>query len=305
MNKWELVDIQGHIKLRNRLRGTMKKITSKEMKSIELNILKDVAKFCDSNQLRYFLCGGTLLGAVRHHGFIPWDDDMDIAMPREDYKKFLMIYNREKSKYQVSAIENNQNWHMPFARVEDLNTILFEKTLKQKYRKLHVFIDVFPIDGIPDSPKIERNFMLKQKFLGIIVNASSFCFFPSRHYSDSKETHISLKNSVRTFMKYIAILLFSFVNTQYIIRKMNTNAEKYVLEKTKDIGLTVFVWNWTFEKSSNHSFKERKKFKFEDSEFWGPAGYDEYLTRTYGDYMTPPPLENQVSHHNFEAYFKE
>lgn len=230
----------------------MKKITSKEMKSIELNILKDVAEFCDRNQLRYFLCGGTLLGAVRHHGFIPWDDDMDIAMPREDYKKFLMIYNQEKRKYRVSAIENNPNWHMPFARVENLNTVLFEKTLKKKYRKLHVFIDVFPIDGIPDDSKIEHNFMLRQKILGIIINASSFCFFPSRHYSDSKENYISLKNFVRTFMKYIAILLFSFVNTQAIAKKMNANAEQYILGKTKDIGLTVFVWNWAFEKSSYH-----------------------------------------------------
>ena len=114
----------------------MKQITSEEMKSIELNILKDVADFCDRNQLRYFLCGGTLLGAVRHHGFIPWDDDMDIAMPREDYKKFLMTYNQGKSKYRASAIENNPNWHMPFGRVEDLSTILFEKTLKKKYGPL-------------------------------------------------------------------------------------------------------------------------------------------------------------------------
>ena len=282
-----------------------KQITTDEMKQVELNILKDVAEFCDKHSLRYYLCGGTLLGAIRHKGFIPWDDDMDIAMPREDYEKFLQTYNQKDRVYRVSAIENNPNWHMPFARVEDLKTVLYEKNLKEKYRKCHLFVDVFPLDGIPDNHNEERQFMFKQKILGIIINASSFCFFPSKHYSDSKESNVSLKNYIRTFLKYIAILLFSFVNTQTIARKINSNAKKYGFGTTKDVGMTVFVWNWTFEKSSFDSFNERMKFQFEDSTFWGPAGFNEYLTRTYGDYMTPPPPENQVSHHNFEAYYLE
>lgn len=283
----------------------MHPITLDEMKLIELNILKDVAEFCDKNDIRYYLCGGTLLGAVRHKGFIPWDDDMDIAMPRGDYEKFLKIYNNDQKNYEVNAIENNPHWHMPFARVEDLRTVLYEKTLKPKYSKRHVFIDVFPIDGIPDNLKEERRFMLKQKILGIIVNASSFCFFPSRHYSDSKESNVSLKNSFRTFMKYLAISFLSFFNTQTAAKMLNSNAKKYKFGTTKDVGLTVFVWNWTLEKANYASFEKRQKFQFEDGEFWGPAGYHEYLTRTYGDYMTPPPPENQVSHHNFEAYLLE
>lgn len=283
----------------------MHRITIEEMKKIELDILKDVAAFCDKRGLCYYLCGGTLLGAVRHKGFIPWDDDMDIAMPRNDYEKFLKTYNNDRNTYKVSGIENNPEWHMPFARVENLQTLLYEKTLKEKYRKRHIFIDVFPIDGIPDNHKEEKFFLLKQKLLGIIANASSFCFFPSRHYSDSKESNVSLKNTIRTFMKYIAILVFASINTQKMIKKINSNAKKYIIGSTKDIGFAVFVWNWAFEKSSYDSFKTRIKFQFEDAKFWGPAGYDEYLTRTYGDYMTPPPPENQVSHHNFEAYLCE
>lgn len=283
----------------------MHKISLEEMKSIELNILKDVSEFCDKNNICYYLCGGSLLGAVRHRGFIPWDDDIDIAMPREDYKKFLKIYNQEEKFYKVNAIENNKNWHMSFARVEHLKTVLYEKTLKSKYRKRHLFIDVFPIDGIPNNAEDERNFMIKQKILGIILNASSFCFFPSRHYSDSKEKNVSLKNSIRSLMKYVAISLFSLINTQTIARKLNFNSKKYELGTTKDVGITVAVWGLRFEKSSYASFERRQKFQFEDGEFWGPVGYHEYLTRTYGDYMTPPPPENQVSHHNFEAYLLE
>lgn len=280
----------------------MQKIDDVLLKKLELNILKNVADFCDRNNLRYYLCGGTLLGAVRHKGFIPWDDDMDIAMPREDYEKFQKLYNGYSDRYAVNGIENNEQWHMPFARVEDLNTVLYEHTLKPKYEKGHVFVDVFPIDGIPNNHIAEKIFMLRQKFLGILVNASSFCFNPSKHYSDSKSKNISFRNNLRTFFKYLAIMLFSWVNTQNVIRAMNKNAQNYKMTDSKDVGLTVFVWNWQFEKSSFESFSKRKKFKFENNEFWGPAGFDEYLTRTYGDYMTPPPPQNQVSHHSYDAY---
>ena len=109
----------------------MQKIDDVLLKKLELNILKNVADFCDRNNLRYYLCGGTLLGAVRHKGFIPWDDDMDIAMPREDYEKFQKLYNGYSDRYAVKGIENNEQWHMPFARVEDLNTVLYEHTIME------------------------------------------------------------------------------------------------------------------------------------------------------------------------------
>ena len=102
----------------------------------------------------------------------------------------------------------------------------------------------------------------------------------------------------------IAIVLFSCVNTQYVIKLINRNSSKYEFGSTKEVGLTVFVWNWSFEKAEFLAFKNRRKFKFEDSEFWGPSGYDEYLTKTYGDYMTPPPIRRQVSHHSFLGFWK-
>lgn len=280
----------------------MKRLNVDGMKAIELDMLKDISNFCDNNGIRYYLCGGTLLGAVRHKGFIPWDDDMDIAMPRPDYEKFLKIFNTQSHRYKVNGIENNNSWHSPAARVEDQCTILYEKTLKKKYRERHVFVDVFPLDGIPDDPIEEKRFMNKQNMLGIIANASAFRFHPSRHYSDSKKSNASLHNFVRTILKYLAIMLFSGFNTQKIIKLANQNSEQYKYGMTKNVGITVIVWNRHFEQSSAESFAERMRFKFEDGEFWGPKGYDEYLTKTYGDYMTPPPDKNRVSHHSFDAY---
>ena len=265
-------------------------------------MLKDISNFCDNNGICYYLCGGTLLGAVRHEGFIPWDDDMDIAMPRPDYEKFLKMYNNYGHRYEVNGIENNPSWHSTFARVEDKCTVLYEGTLKKKYWKRHVFVDVFPLDGIPDDPKEEARFMNRQNLLGIITNASAFRFYPSRHYSDSKKSNTNLRNFARTISKYLAVVLFSWVNTQKIIKLVNQNSRKYKYGSTKSVGITVSVWNRHFEQSSAESFAERVKFKFEDGEFWGPKGYDEYLTKTYGDYMIPPPDKNRVSHHSFEAY---
>lgn len=280
----------------------MKIIEVEEIKKIELNILKEVARFCDNNNIRYFLCGGTLLGAVRHKGFIPWDDDIDIAMPRKDYDRFLAEFNDSSSRYRVNGIENNDKWYTVSAKVEDTKTILYDELRKDKYRKSHIFIDVFPLDGIPRDSQNKRNFLRKQKLLNVIINASSFRFFPSRHYSDSKKSHVSLRNYWRTFLKCGAILLFKGVNTQKLIKKVNKNSRRYSFGSTPNIGITVCVWGSDFEQADFNSFSERQKFTFEKCEFWGPKGYDEYLTKTYGDYMTPPPKENQVRHHSFKAY---
>ena len=122
----------------------VKELTIEELKEVELNILKDVAKFCEEHDIKYFLCGGTLLGAIRHKGFIPWDDDIDIAMPREDYERFFKLYNGSNPRYHADSLENNPNWHMSFGRVGDTETVLYEHTLKDKYREYHAFYRCLP-----------------------------------------------------------------------------------------------------------------------------------------------------------------
>lgn len=288
-----------------RIGQKMKELTIEELKEVELNILKDVAKFCEINKIQYFLCGGTLLGAIRHKGFIPWDDDIDIAMPRADYERFFKLYNGNNSRYKADSLENNNNWHMSFGRVGDINTVLYEHTLKNKYKKYHAFIDIFPVDGLPNNIIKKKLLLLTQKFLGIIGNSSAFSYTPSKHFSDSKENNIELKNKIRTYVKYIFITLCKGLNTQKIFSLVNSISKRYKIETSDIIGLTVYVWNWKFEilnKSSIHSYVE---LPFEDTYFLGPKGYAEYLENTFGDYMIPPPEERRVSHHNFNVYWKE
>ena len=279
-----------------------KLLTTDELKKIELDILKNVALFCDANEISYYLCGGTLLGAIRHKGFIPWDDDIDIAMPREDYIKFIKSYNGFNKNYQVNAIEIDPDWWIDIARVGDIRTKIYDNHWREKYREYHVFIDIFPLDGLPEN-KLQRTiFYYEQKVLGILHNGSACGYSESKHYSDAKGGFKNLKNMVRTVLKYGAITVFSVLNTQSLIRLIHKNAMRFPYKTAKTVAIAVICCGGIFEKASKEAFNKRMEFHFEDSTFWGPTGYNEYLTNLYGDYMTPPPAESQVSHHDFEAF---
>lgn len=121
-----------------------------ELKFISYNILKFVADFCEINNIKYYLFAGTLLGAIRHEGFIPWDDDIDIAIPRDDYEKFIIEFDRNNDvNYKVLSIENSNKYYLPYAKVIDNRTLLFEDG--KESMPIGVFIDIFPLDSIPDK----------------------------------------------------------------------------------------------------------------------------------------------------------
>jgi|AGTN01.3.fsa_nt_gi LPS biosynthesis protein len=130
----------------------MRELTQDELKDRAFELLKEFRDVCEKNNLRYYLTGGTLLGAVRHKGFIPWDDDIDVAMPRIDYLKFLKIYKREYDKNNLFAYEINKNYKYMFAKLCDKDTSLIEFDFDCK-EKLGVYLDIFPIDGLGKNEK--------------------------------------------------------------------------------------------------------------------------------------------------------
>ena len=159
----------------------MRAINSDELKSIQLDLLQKTADFCENNGLRYFLCGGTLIGAIRHKGYIPWDDDIDIAMPRPDYEKFVRIFNLTQNYYQVMSIETDPDYAYAFAKVYENRTVLKElhypgdafgvyidilydnrTVLKELHYKgsIGVFIDIFPADGVKNTNQIRKIMLL-------------------------------------------------------------------------------------------------------------------------------------------------
>ena len=259
----------------------------KEIQKIGLNILKYVDKICKANNIPYSLCAGTALGAVRHGGFIPWDDDIDIMMTRENYNKFLEIMDKTSSN-QFKCIHHPDYYNF-FAKVVDTSTKLEENNTKN-HPDMGVFVDVFPLDKMKDSMKGKD---IKKVYNYQILSslASSKKFIKSNH------------GFLRTCLKFCVYLYAKLFGSKHWINKFNKKATKLQNQNTNLIGMyDDYLERTIFNKSMFENFTT---IKFEDSEFPIVADYDTYLSQMYGDYMTPPPVEKRVTVHSFKAYKKE
>lgn len=282
-------------------------LTVDEMKEIELSILKDVADFCEKNNLRYYLCGGTLIGAVRHKGFIPWDDDIDIIMPRPDYMKFVMLYNNKgKKRYTVRSIFNDSTFWRAFAQVFDNKTIMKEENLNPKYATHPIAIDVFPMDGVPENQIVRNIIFLLQKLLHVIYYAAITAYKPSHHYENRAGNFVKWKGKIRTAMKYLGITLFGSIPAPSVIKMINNIAMKWSFTESTYVAAYIEL-NYPPEKEMNKrwDFESGVYKNFECEKFLVPVGYDHYLKNLYGDYMKLPPVEKRVSVHTFNAYWKD
>lgn len=278
-------------------------ITEEELKKLELGILKDIASFCEENEIRYYLCGGTLLGAIRHEGFIPWDDDIDIIMPRPDYMKFLELYNSRDSIYRCNSIFNRPDWYSSFAEVEDTRTVKRYKGFSQK--EIHgVSIDIFPMDGSPASERERRRFWKVSNIMARIATLSWQSFSISRHFNDQNVKMPLLRTLVRTLVKFTVIPIARLFRPFDFNRKVNLRGMMYDVDNSEFIGVSVFPHYGYRECIHANGFLQPIKRKFEGELFNTPADYNEYLSNLYGNYMILPPEKNRVTHHDFEAYWK-
>ena len=266
----------------------MRKISSQEIQSLELNILKAFKTFAQENNITYYLCGGTLLGAIRHNGFIPWDDDIDIFIPRNSYNKLLKLVkeNRyiENTTYKF-CLPLDDNYIYPYIKIVDTNTIVYEKDIKKEYC-LGVWIDIFPLDEFPKTnPEIKK----------IVKKHSIYKFFNKIYVSGNLST--ILKKVIAFFAKiFYSITCFNKDN-KYWINKILSLVKNY---NSNYVGNLVWPnqYREIFDKSVYSSTLE---YQFEDDLFPIPSGYDEYLTYMYGNYMELPKPEDRVFH-DFEAY---
>jgi len=260
----------------------MRAIDLDELRSIQLDLLQKTAEFCEKNGLRYFLCGGTLIGAIRHKGFIPWDDDIDIAMPRPDYDQFVKTFNQSENYYRVVNLDTNPDYAYCFAKVYDNRTIMNE--LHYPGDTFGVYIDVFPADGVKHVKQIKK-IMLLHKFL----NTKKANYF---HRTISKKI-------INTFGK---VLLLPF-SAHKIATWMDKEARK---NKFGSVPMAGVIANplGIGEMVDKSVFDSDVYREFEGHEFRVPIGYDTWLRSIYGDYMQLPPVEHRVTHHTFEAWWK-
>lgn len=264
----------------------MKPISIEESKAIQLGILKYFHNFCEENGLKYSLAGGTLLGAVRHKGFIPWDDDIDVFMYRPIYEKFIRIFEDKSGLYKLHCLENDKQHGYPYAKIEDTRTLLVENVSASN---IGISIDVFPLDDVCDT---------KEKSIDAVNKLQRF--------KTLYMAKLVRPNKNNSFFKIIAILFLKFV---LCFRSLHSMAEtvqnKCILLND---GKSKFIGNFALgygvkEIIPNSVLDDYLKLPFEDSEFYVYSGYKIYLTSIYGDYMKLPPEDQRHSPHTINGMY--
>ncbi len=267
----------------------MKRIDLEGLKQAQLLILKDVHNFCVKNDIKYFLAHGTLIGAVRHKGFIPWDDDIDIAMPRQDYDRFISSFNGAYDYLKVLSFDTAKDYYYPIAKVYDNRTIMKENIVNT-YPGMGINIDIFPIDGIPDDKKDADAHLKKLIRWGKM--------------RDVKQVKLS---SSRSFGRNVLLLLGRTLllplTNRFLLNKLDKIVRSVPFGSTKYAGSMAY-FTIMFKPVSVSSFQGTIDAPFEGYMFKIPQGYDEWLRNIFGDYMQLPPEEKRVTHHRFEAYWK-
>lgn len=258
---------------------------------VMLRILKIVDYICDKNDISYWMDGGTLLGAVRHKGFIPWDDDIDIIMPREDYEKFIKIASHELPKdLFLQTRETDRFYDMPWAKIRDRNS----KIVEYKPGKYHqgMFIDIFPVDSFSGD---YQGFLKEKKKYKFKYKLITFIREPLDTWSGKKAI---LKNIIKTIMKLVCFPI-SLKSREEAFRGLdNVKKEvgsRFFREEGSEwvYGLDVMFWESRIPKNI---VLPLKKITFEDSVFNAPSDYEQYLTNLFGDFMELPPEEERIPH---------
>ena len=251
----------------------MREITLKELLELQLNILRDVDAFCRKNNIQYTVDGGTCIGAVRHKGYIPWDDDIDIAMTRPNYEKFINSFNGTYENLEVLAPELDWNYYAPYANVVDKRTILDEGANGHNGKIIGVKIDIFPIDGVASDIKEYHLNRDRQKYLWSALYAKRIIL--SKLWKNHK------KATIYWLLRKVQLFYRSYASIQKEIRKL---AIKYPFSEAEYV--EDFIHPMPREvRCSRQAFEEYHDVPFENMTVSIMNGYDEYLTNLYGEYM--------------------
>ena len=245
-----------------------------------LDILMAIHEMCVAHGLKYYLVDGSLIGAVRHKGFIPWDDDMDIAMPREDYEA-LILHSKEwlPQPYEFVCFENDPKYPLHFGKIQDASTTLIERP--HLYYLGGVYVDIFPIDGAPKHKLVQHLYQMKYNYLR---KALYFLFRdPYRH-----------GHGVSSWIPLLARKVYTLPGLQMKIKR---HMMKYDL-KTCDLAAVNHNDGLGSMVDKEQVLGEPTPIEFEGKMVWGMKNNDAYLTQLFGDYMTPPPA-HKIHQHNF------
>ncbi len=266
----------------------------KLMQDAMLESAKVFAKLCEEHHLRYYMAAGTFLGAVRHHGFIPWDDDMDFYMPRKDYQKFLAIKDLPKNFYINHYKTSNKFINSPI-KFEN-TSYKIERAIFGNTEEWNLFIDIQPLDGYPDNKLKAFIFKIRLKIAKLRIRFARLQIHDKNN--DMKKNRGALEKIIYNFDKIIPISkLFNFKKQMEHLDKI---LMKNDFDKTQKIIFGDSSYSLLKELYDRELFKDPVLYDFEDTKFYGVKNYDLYLTQLYGDYQKLPPIEEQKGKHNIK-----
>jgi lipopolysaccharide cholinephosphotransferase len=252
----------------------------KRLQEYEIEMLKTVDRICKKNNIKYYLTWGSALGAIRHGGFIPWDDDIDISMTWDDYKKFEEIAQSELGdKYFYQSQQTDKHCFTTWNKIRINNTTSMEKHLKHIKCHYGICMDIFPIVGVPNS-QFKR---LIQRIQVLIYRVFSY------------ERYLTNKKSEGNTLFRIIYGIFPIKFKEYIMKKTLQHITKYDINSC-DEWVEFLSGNFKEMTLKREIFGNGTKVMFEDMETIIPEKYDEYLRHFYKDYMILPPEEDRVGH---------
>ena len=267
-------------------------ISVEELRNSQLEMLKVFVDFCEKNDVRYYLAGGTLLGAVRHKGFIPWDDDIDVSVPRPDCEKMQRISKGRLGKYVLQKPDASCPYHAESWRMYDTSVVI-ESSLGGTSKKpvyIHAFIDIFPIEGLPDS--IQETKKHYQKLLPDrkLINCTMGSLWYGKTFK-SKLFHLTMRPVAK------------LIGYKRLYNNIQKEVKKYSFDDSRYIGVMTAPVHTLEERMVKSEYVPQVKVIFENMELNAPQNYDTYLTQLYGEnYMEMPPEDKRVSHHKFKIY---
>ena len=270
-----------------------REINIEELKQIQLELLETLANYCDDHGLTYYLAYGTLLGAVRHKGYIPWDDDIDIMMPRGDYETLIAEFNKsiQRSSISVVSFEIDSEYYLSFAKLINTSTVI-EETVNSDY-SIGVYVDIFPLDKLGNDYGKAEKIVKRACLYNGILTIKNLTF---------RKGIAWYKNAILAAGRLIALP----ISRGKLIRMINKLGRNF-----DDNSQSIYLGDLTQVQPGSFCivlesewFSETGKAMFEGRGYNVPTGYDALLKKQYGDYMQLPPDSERVTHHEFRAWYK-
>lgn len=265
----------------------MDKKSLRQAQLAQLLLAKETKKICEKHNLNYFLLAGSALGAVRHKGFIPWDDDLDIGMLREDYDKFMEYAKEELPKaIFMQTWDTDENYALPFLKLRLEGTKFVERNTKDVDLHKGIYIDIFPFDNVPADEQAQKKQAKETSFYWK-------CLLAKNHYVlwDDKDWK---KKSIYRLVR----MATSVMSKKQIQAKIDAQMLAYNRQKTEEVVAIGGSYGYWKEKKKRLWLETTEIVRFEDDYFPIPKAYDAYLKSLYGDYMKLPPEDQRENRHN-------